>query len=109
MIGETIRIPDEGHLLREGTTDGEITSATIDGITYNFKESLKAPVEKRTKTMESIELKTGDVSYLRLVEPDKDGDFEVEIYLGYDSAYCYLNKDNAIKLRDFLNQFLESE
>lgn len=50
MSGETIRLPDEGQLLREGTTDGEITSVTIDGVTYNFKEPLKAPVEKRTKT-----------------------------------------------------------
>lgn len=57
--------------------------------------------------MESIELKTGDASCLRVVEPDKDGDFEVEIDLSYDSAYFYLNKDNAIKLRDFLNQFLD--
>lgn len=57
--------------------------------------------------MESIELKTGDASYLRVVEPDKDGDFEVEIDLSYDSAYFYLNKDNAIQLRDFLNQFLD--
>lgn len=58
--------------------------------------------------MGNLELKVGDISVLRVDEPDKDGDFEIEIDLDYDSAYCYLNKDNAIKLRDFLNQHLES-
>lgn len=57
--------------------------------------------------MGNLELKLEDISILRVDTPDRDGDFQFEIDLGYDSACCYLNKDNAIKLRDFLNQYLE--
>ena len=59
--------------------------------------------------MGNLELKAGNNTWLKVSIPNEDGDFEIEIEneLSCRGQYCYINKEQAAQLRDFLNQFLD--